>query len=356
MKKIYLSFVCVVALLNFDKIYGESRSLTSPVREKSPYYILQKDGKISGLDAEIVGLLFLETAGLDPATYDSTTSMWEDALRQVEMGKKDFVANATKTPGREKWGIFSDPYRMEEHVILMPKDKDASFDSAASFIKYAKSSNLKIAVVKGVKYNSKELNAFLDSMPGMLIFEKSFEDAVQDVVSKKADVAVVEEVNALYTLGNQNQAEGYKVIKIGASEPQRLLFSRKTIRPALVDLINETIKTSADKIKVLFDNYTTKDNPSNWLLPEGKTTLFDAPMMPEVKPSMPTPEPAPAPAPVVPTPAPEVKPVEAAPVTPTPEPAPAPEPVVVIDATDSSSSNLFSHLVPIETVGRYVGN
>jgi ABC-type amino acid transport substrate-binding protein len=268
-------FALILSFLIIAGVYGDSRSLKSPLRVKSPYHILQNDGKISGLDAEIVALIFLETAGLDPATYDQKESSWEDALKQVEKGEKDFIANVTKTPGREKWGIFSDPYRNEEHVVLAPKEYSGSFDNASGFIKEVKDKNLKIAVVKGVKYNSKEINAFLDSSKGMLVFENSFEDVVTAIMDKKADLGLVEQVNAMYTLTNQNKEDEYKVIKIGASEPQRLLFSKATVNPKLVEMVNKTIGASAEKIKDLFANYTTKDNTSNWLLPEGKTTLLD---------------------------------------------------------------------------------
>lgn len=257
----------------------DTRSLNGALRAKSPYYIIQGDGKISGLDADIAALVVLGT-GLAPTKYDKQGVSWDEALKQIEKGEKDFIGNATKIPSREKWAHFSIPYRDEEHVILMKKSDASPFEKASEFTAHATKNKLKIAILKGAKYNSIEINKFIKNATPetvSLIVSDSYEDVINSLIEGKADVAIVDHIHAIYTLNEKGKGDEYKAVHVGAIAPQSFMFSKKTVRIELVEMINEKIRLSKDAIKRMTKEYISpiESASSNWLLPKGVTTLLE---------------------------------------------------------------------------------
>ncbi len=257
----------------------DTRSLNGALRAKSPYYIIQADGKISGLDADISALVLLGT-GLSPTKYDQQGVSWDEALKQIEKGEKDFIGNATKIPSRERWAHFSIPYRNEEHIVLMKKSDSSPFEKAPEFINHANTNKLKIGILKGAKYNSIEINKFIKNsatQSASFVVSDSYEDVINSLIEGRADVAIVDHIHAIYTLNEKGKGDEYKAVHVGAIAPQSFMFSKKTIKIELVEMINEKIRLSKEAIERLSKEYISpiESSSSNWLLPKGVTTLLE---------------------------------------------------------------------------------
>ena len=83
-----------------------------------PYQYRAANGSVTGLDIEIASAA-AATAGCALETRDGS---WVEHLQALEDGELDFVAGASRTPAREAFGWFTDPYRAEKFVLFVRSD------------------------------------------------------------------------------------------------------------------------------------------------------------------------------------------------------------------------------------------
>lgn len=80
-----------------------------------PYQYRAADGSVTGLDIEIASAV-AASAGCALATHEGS---WMQHLAMLEKGELDLVGGATKTPAREEFGWFTEPYREETFVVFV---------------------------------------------------------------------------------------------------------------------------------------------------------------------------------------------------------------------------------------------
>ncbi len=80
-----------------------------------PYHYRTVDDQVTGLDIELVSAM-IERAG---CTLDFEQDDWATLLGRLREGKVDFLTGATRTPAREAFARFSDPYRKESFALYV---------------------------------------------------------------------------------------------------------------------------------------------------------------------------------------------------------------------------------------------
>lgn len=110
-----------------------------------PYQYADVGGRIAGLDIELVSAVTDKMNCV--ITYRQDT--WVTLLNDLQAGEVDILLGASKTEERERFALFSEPYRMEEFSLYIRKD-DAYDDwtSVSDFIQ----NGSKIGIVEDYYY------------------------------------------------------------------------------------------------------------------------------------------------------------------------------------------------------------
>jgi polar amino acid transport system substrate-binding protein len=111
-----------------------------------PYQYADVGGRVAGLDIELVSLV-ANGIGCE-ITYRQGT--WVDLLGSLKEGDIDILLGASKTPAREKFAFFSEPYRMEEFSLYIRSGEqdDLDFTTLTEFV----NSGSKVGVVAEYLY------------------------------------------------------------------------------------------------------------------------------------------------------------------------------------------------------------
>jgi polar amino acid transport system substrate-binding protein len=88
-----------------------------------PYQYLTPDDTVAGLEIELVTAIAKE-AGCKLAFKQKS---WMELLNGIRSGSVDILGGATKTPAREKFAWFSDPYRSESFILYVRAGEAGSF-------------------------------------------------------------------------------------------------------------------------------------------------------------------------------------------------------------------------------------
>lgn len=101
-----------------------------------PYQYIDMGERVTGLDIELAKAILKEInceAIFKPGT-------WVALLSELKNGEVDLLLGASKTPIREEFALFSDPYRLEQYSLYIRKD-DAQLlqtSNVAAFIDQGK--------------------------------------------------------------------------------------------------------------------------------------------------------------------------------------------------------------------------
>lgn len=98
------------------------KPLKSGWETAKPFQFLEKD-KVKGIDIDTLNLV-LDSMGCK-ITYEEIP--WERHLKEVENGKIDIAAGASKTPERARWGHFSNAYSGEAVLLYTLKENQAKY-------------------------------------------------------------------------------------------------------------------------------------------------------------------------------------------------------------------------------------
>lgn len=84
-----------------------------------PYHYKPVGDRVQGLDVELIGAM-AERAGCE---LEWQQGSWASMLQLVHSGDLDLLAGATRTPEREEFARFSEPYRQESFLIFVRADE-----------------------------------------------------------------------------------------------------------------------------------------------------------------------------------------------------------------------------------------
>jgi polar amino acid transport system substrate-binding protein len=101
-----------------------------------PYQYIDVGDRVTGLDVELANAVLKEMSCV--ADYKAGT--WVSLLNDLRDGNVDMLLGASKTPAREEFALFSQPYRMEEYSLYIRKDDSqlSAIKSVSAFIEQDK--------------------------------------------------------------------------------------------------------------------------------------------------------------------------------------------------------------------------
>ena len=140
-------------------------------------------GKEQGT-AELLVCEALERSGW-PCSVE--VAEWESILNQARIGAVDGVAAAWKTPDRESYLMFSEPYLTNRIVPVVKKNDSVAIDSLADL------SGRRVAMVSNYAYGD-EIEAAAAGFEAVITRNSS--QAMKTVLRGEADVALVDELVA----------------------------------------------------------------------------------------------------------------------------------------------------------------
>ena len=121
-----------------------------------PYQYEIAGGQVFGLDVDLVSAVTRE-AGCE-LTFRKGT--WRELLQQLRDGEIHLLAGATRTPEREAFARFTEPYRNEEFLLFLPSE--ALEPVAGQDLTRMMGDGMRLGVVEGYLYGD-EITALQDN-------------------------------------------------------------------------------------------------------------------------------------------------------------------------------------------------
>ncbi|MBU0912283.1 MAG: transporter substrate-binding domain-containing protein [Gammaproteobacteria bacterium] len=207
-----------------------------------PYQYVGMEQQASGLDIEIVQAV----AGRMNCTLVLQHGTWQDLLGQFRQGQLDVLLGASKTPAREEFALFSEPYRAEQFQLFVRKD-DAdkyNFDSVAEMV----AAKHKVGLISDYYYGE-QITALYgdDQMRPQFVESMMSEQNIAVLLDDQVD-AVLEDsfVGAaiIRRKGLEQQVQPHS-IKLDET-PIYVMFSKSTVQPEQVSSFNQALQQLKD--------------------------------------------------------------------------------------------------------------
>ena len=149
---IFLSIIVVIGISN------QSKGCEIKVGwEDWPPYQFKNQGKVSGLDIEIVG----EVAKAAGCKLILKEVPWKRQLVDIKKGRADLALGASKNKEREKFSVFTSSYR-NETMSLFVGGKSKKIENLDELIKLISSGKFKLGITRGYFYGDKFKTAMSD--------------------------------------------------------------------------------------------------------------------------------------------------------------------------------------------------
>ena len=218
-----------------------------------PYQYQDLGGELRGLDVELI-------RGIATRIGCKTrflASDWASLLEMLKKGEVDMLPGATKTAGRAKFAMFSDPYRDETFALFVRAGEKGRFkaDSLSDLLKRG----FRIGVVSQYLYGE-EITALQDSAEfgDLFVSVPISELNFSNLINFEADGFLEDPFVAAAVIRKKGLAEEVEshriVIKTGEV---RLMFAKASVERSLVDAINVALQEheSDGSFAALLDKY-----------------------------------------------------------------------------------------------------
>jgi polar amino acid transport system substrate-binding protein len=210
----------------------------------APYTFAGADGEASGADIDLIKAIGDEIG----CSIVPVQLPWARILKEVERGALDLSTSTSRTPERDQWALFSEPYRETEIAIYVRRGEIPRFD--LHDLADVPAQRLRLGVIVDYYYgealaeaaSDPEFVAWLDGAP-------DYRTNIRKLVSGRIDGFLVEDVAVieaeLARMGLRERVERYPLRIPG--ERLRFMFSRKTVEPEMVAQVDATVaKMRAD--------------------------------------------------------------------------------------------------------------
>jgi polar amino acid transport system substrate-binding protein len=210
----------------------------------APYTFAGADGEASGADIDLIKAIGDEIG----CSIVPVQLPWARILKEVERGTLDLSTSTSRTPERDQWALFSEPYRETEIAVYVRRGEIPRFD--LHNLADLPAQRLRLGVIVDYYYgealaeaaSDPEFVAWLDAAP-------DYRTNIRKLVSGRIDGFLVEDVAVmeaeLARMGLSERVERYPLRIPG--ERLRFMFSRKTVEPEMVAQVDATVaKMRAD--------------------------------------------------------------------------------------------------------------
>ncbi|MCF8020163.1 MAG: transporter substrate-binding domain-containing protein [Vallitaleaceae bacterium] len=204
-----------------------------------PFEFIDQDGNYKGIAADYLELISKKT-GLELVINKGLT--WSEAYEKGVLKEVDLLPAISKTPEREAYFLFSNPFYYFQRVIVMKND-----NTSISGIEDL--AGLTVAVQKNSSHHS-----YLQEYPNInLSLYQTVEGALFDVANG-SEMAYVGNLATTGYLIKANGLTDLKYVKFEAEAKQSLHFAVRNDWPELASIIDKALTTITEEEKIIIHN------------------------------------------------------------------------------------------------------
>ena len=233
--RITIFVLCCLALVTPQ--HGMADSLSLGWEDWKPYQYQSSDGELTGLDIDLVKAVF-ENHG---RSLKFVQLPWKRHLGNVESGRIDLAASASKTPEREEYAYFSDPYRSESAALFIRKADQGKFQFSS--LRDIIGTEFSLAVVRGYYYGEEFSELMKNEDFRKHVHEVNDNQLAQrQLVRGRVDGFLEDPIAASVELEEEGVAD--QVINVLAiySDDIYVMFSKKTLSESDVEAFNRSLE------------------------------------------------------------------------------------------------------------------
>ncbi len=216
-----------------------------------PYQYLEYTSgqpQLEGLDIDLQRGI----AALAGVNIEFEEISWDKHIADIKSGVRQIGAGATMTPEREEFAYFTIPYRRETNGLYTFRGRERIVPRLPLnlFFKNLTEHKGRLGVIRGFRYVSPELNAFIDD-PAHHKFIVPFNtvfDMINALAAGQIDVAASDRLTAVTLAWRMGSRDKLNEVVIG-SVPIHIMLSKKSVTPDVVEKMNAAIqqfRTSGD--------------------------------------------------------------------------------------------------------------
>ena len=197
--------------------------------------------EVTGLDIELAEEI-LRSAGY-AVTFQAST--WAQTQEDLKSGKIDMALGAFKTPQRETYALYSDPYRTETDAVFVALGSSFG-EGVASFeelFTIARAQNKIFGVVEGFSYGVKvdALLATLDERH-LLVFN-SIESAIAALATGSIAGLIADQIVAHSAIAALEFEDNVSQLDLQVFQGAiHVMFSKATVDPKVVEAFNRAMR------------------------------------------------------------------------------------------------------------------
>lgn len=203
-----------------------------------PFQYEEAGGRLTGLDVDLVSAIF------EPTEYTISYYKigWSGLVNRIRNGTLHFALGASKSPERELFARFSEPYRAENVKLFVRKGESGKYDFTDLSDLFG--SSFILGVTAGYYYGD-EYERLLNQPGQRLTVETVNRDAlnIRKLILKRIDGFLLDKIPAdrmIRGMGLEDKIEVYPVYV--HSNDVYIMFSRKSTGPELVETFNRRLK------------------------------------------------------------------------------------------------------------------
>lgn len=235
-KNLMQALCAVSILLSTSLNHAVAQELTLGWTDWQPYLYKDSNQVVTGLDIELMQAIF-ENIGYKITLVELP---WKRHLNNVEQGRTDLAASASKTPEREQYAFFSDPYRTESAVMYIRKEDVGKyeFDSLRGII----GTDFTLAVTRGYYYGEEYEELKNDPEFKKRIREVNDDQFAQrQLVRERVDGFLEDPIAATIELRDEGLLEKVSVHMPIYADDIYVMFSKKSTTSDMVKAFNKSL-------------------------------------------------------------------------------------------------------------------
>jgi polar amino acid transport system substrate-binding protein len=207
-----------------------------------PYQYVGLEQQASGLDIEIVQAV----AGRMNCTLVMQHGTWQDLLGLFRQGQLELLLGASKTPAREEFALFSEPYRAEQFQLFVRKEDAAqyNFDSVAQIV----AAKHKVGLISGYYYGEQISTLYSDEQMRPYFVESTMsEQNIAVLLDEQVDAVLEDSFVGAAIIRRKGLEQQVQALDIKLEEtPIYLMFSKATVQPEQVIDFNQALQQLKD--------------------------------------------------------------------------------------------------------------
>lgn len=204
-----------------------------------PFEFFDKDGTYQGITSDYLEIIS-EKTGLEMVVIPGLT--WTEAYEKALHGEVDMLPAVSKTPAREQYFLFSEPYYYFKRVIVV-RDSTQGISSLEDLFGQT------VAVQKNSSHHS-----YLADYPQLNLSLYDSVEAALTAVADGSETAFVGNLATTNYLINSTGLTNLKYVAFEAEKQQGLYFAVRNDWPVLIGIIDKTLATITPEERIAINS------------------------------------------------------------------------------------------------------